>query len=205
MIAGVDEAGRGPLVGSVVAAAVILPEGMSIESPGVLAKVKDSKKMSEPSREQAELVIKEVAIAYGVGCASAREIDELNILNATFLAMQRAVDAMLAGPSCGLPYAAINLKVDGNRLSSWMKGIGFMSTEAIVKGDSKLLSISAASVLAKVERDRQMVALDSQYPHYGFLKHKGYGTAQHIEAIKLYGPCPEHRMTFAPLKGFYPA
>lgn len=203
MIVGVDEAGRGPLVGSVVAAAVWLPEHMTYENPGPLGKVKDSKKMTESVRIQMESVIKAESIAFGVGCATAAEIDQLNILNATFLAMQRAIEKMVQSSGQVIPIELIELKVDGNRLSTWMKQAGFRSLEAIVKGDSKLLAISAASVLAKVERDRQMENLDKLFPQYGFLKHKGYGTAQHMQAIQEYGACSEHRMTFAPLKTMF--
>lgn len=200
MLIGVDEAGRGPLVGSVVAAAVMLPGQISLESPGILSKVRDSKKMTEAAREESEMLIKNVALAYAVGCASAQEIDELNILNATFLAMRRAIESLMSSLDIRPSFEELALNVDGNRLSTWMKQAGFLRVDAVVKGDSKVLSISAASVLAKVERDRQMRLLDKQYPMYGFLKHKGYGTEQHIAAIKEHGPCPEHRMTFAPLK-----
>ncbi len=177
VIAGIDEAGRGPLAGDVFAGAVILPKGLIIEG------INDSKKLSEKKRELLFDVITSNAISWGVGRASAEEIDEYNILNATYLAMKRAVDALSVKPEF--------LLVDGNRF--YKSEIPF---ECVVKGDSKSISISAASILAKVSRDREIVALSEKYPEYNFAKHKGYGTAEHIKALKEYGPCEIHRKTF---------
>ena len=176
-VCGIDEAGRGPLAGPVVAAAVILAPGT--EFPGV----NDSKKLTEKKREALFDYIKENALAYGIGRASEQEIDEINILQATFLAMRRAVEA--------LPVSADYALVDGNRI----QGLD-IPAECVIGGDGKVLSIAAASILAKVTRDRLMRELDAQYPQYGFAKNKGYGTAQHIAALKEYGPCPAHRRSF---------
>lgn len=177
MICGVDEAGRGPLAGPVYAAAVILPDGL--EDMGI----NDSKKMSEKKREQLFDVIVENATAYGIGFAGEKEIDEINILNATFLAMKRAVDAMGVKPDLVL--------VDGNR----MPGTGYEEV-TIVKGDAKSISIAAASILAKVSRDRYMRQLAEKYPEYEFDRHKGYGTKLHYEKIEQYGILPDHRRSF---------
>ena len=174
---GVDEAGRGPLAGPVVAAAVILAPGT--EFPGV----NDSKKLTEKKREALFDYIKENALAYGIGRASEQEIDEINILQATFLAMRRAVEA--------LPVSADYALVDGNRI----QGLD-IPAECVIGGDGKVLSIAAASILAKVTRDREMRALAAQYPEYGFEKHKGYGTKAHYLAIAEHGICPIHRRTF---------
>ncbi len=176
-VCGIDEAGRGPLAGPVVAAAVILPAG--IQLPGVT----DSKKITEKKRETLFDFVKENALAWGVGEASEKEIDEVNILNATFLAMRRAVDALQTPADFAL--------VDGNRIS----GLDIPS-ECVVGGDGKVLSIAAASILAKVTRDRYMREMAQQYPQYGFEKHKGYGTKAHYTAIAQYGICPLHRRTF---------
>ncbi|MCD8356550.1 MAG: ribonuclease HII [Clostridia bacterium] len=176
-VCGIDEAGRGPLAGPVVAAAVILPEG--IQLPGV----DDSKKITEKKREILFDFVKENALAYGIGEANEKEIDEINILQATFLAMRRAVEA--------LQFPADYALVDGNRI----QGLSIPS-ETVIGGDGKVLSIAAASILAKVTRDRYMREMAMQYPEYGFEKHKGYGTKAHYAAIEQYGICPLHRKTF---------
>ena len=177
-VCGVDEAGRGPLMGPVCAAAVILPEDVVLEG------VNDSKKLSEKKREALFDVIKEKAIAYSVAFASVEEIEEVNILNATYLAMNRAIE--------GLKLPADYALIDGNRVPKGIK----IPCETIVKGDAKSLSIAAASILAKVSRDRLVLEYDKEYPEYKFALHKGYGTAAHIEAIKKYGPCKYHRPSF---------
>ncbi len=177
-VCGVDEAGRGPLMGPVCAAAVILPEGIQIEG------VNDSKKLSEKKREALFEVIKEKAVAYSIAFASVEEIEEVNILNATYLAMNRAIH--------GLQIPADYALIDGNRLPKDIK----IDAETVVKGDAKSLSIAAASILAKVSRDRLILEYDKELPEYGFAAHKGYGTAAHIEAIKKYGPCKYHRPSF---------
>ena len=177
VICGVDEAGRGPLAGPVYAAAVILPDGL--EELGI----NDSKKMSEKKREQLFDIVTENAIAYGVGFATEKEIDEINILNATYLAMKRAVEAMGVKPDMVL--------VDGNR----KPGTGYEEV-TIVKGDAKSISIAAASILAKVSRDRYMRELAEKYPEYEFERHKGYGTKLHYEKIEQYGIRPDHRRSF---------
>ena len=181
-ICGIDEAGRGPLAGPVCAAAVILPPQLQI--PGL----NDSKKLSDKRRRELMPVIKEQAIAYGIGMASHEEIDRINILQATFLAMERAL-AQLEGKA---NFALI----DGNREKDF--GLPVMT---VVKGDSRSANIAAASILAKVTRDDLMEALAEEYPQYGFEIHKGYGTKAHYEALRTYGPSPIHRMTF--LKKFY--
>lgn len=176
-VCGVDEAGRGPLAGPVCAAAVILPRGLVI--PGL----NDSKKLTERRREALYDVITAQALAYGVAFASEREIDELNILQATYLAMNRAIAAMGTAPALAL--------IDGNRNG----GIAVPS-RCVVGGDGKCAAIAAASVLAKVTRDRYMLELDARYPGYGFAKHKGYGTAAHYAALREKGPSEVHRRTF---------
>lgn len=179
IVAGCDEVGRGPLAGDVVAAAVILgdyiPEGLA-----------DSKKLSEKKRERLFPEIQNHAVAFGVGRASVSEIDELNILNASLLAMKRAVDALSIRPD--------HVLVDGNKLPTWD-----YSAEAVVGGDGTIPAISAASILAKVTRDQELKALDEEYPEYGFAKHKGYPTAQHMAAIKAHGVLPIHRRSFGPI------
>jgi len=180
LIAGVDEAGRGPLVGPVVAAAVILDPRHPI------AGLADSKTLSPAKRERLFHEIRAKALCCSVAEASAQEIDALNILQATLLAMQRAVAGLRLPPKLVL--------VDGNRLP-----VLPMRADAIVKGDSKVAAISAASIVAKVHRDQLCVALDALYPVYGFSKHKGYGTAEHLAALALHGPCPEHRISFRPV------
>lgn len=182
LVAGLDEAGRGPLFGSVYAAAVILPDGYL--PPGL----DDSKKLSEKKREQLYDVIVENAVAYGIGVCTAQEIDEINILNAALLAMRRAVENMAVKPDF--------LLVDGNVLRGFEQ-----SARAVVGGDRKIPSIAAASILAKVSRDRYCLEMDEKYPMYGLKKHKGYPTKQHYEAILKYGPTPHHRASF--LKKLY--
>jgi ribonuclease HII len=181
LIAGVDEAGRGPLVGVVVAAAVILDPSRPIHG------LRDSKKLSEKRREQLFPEITDKALAWAIASASAAEIDQINILQASLLAMKRAVEALAIQPEIAL--------VDGNKCPRLVCRV-----EAIVKGDSKVEAISAASILAKVERDRQMQALHELYPQYGFNQHKGYPTAAHMALLKQYGPCPEHRRSFGPVR-----
>ncbi|MEQ1310535.1 ribonuclease HII [Acinetobacter sp. XH1639] len=181
-VAGVDEAGRGPLVGSVVAAAVILDPNNPIDG------LNDSKKLTEKKREKLFLEIQEKALAWSIAEASHSEIDEINILQATFLAMRRAVDTLNIQPE--------KVIVDGNQIP---KGIEILC-EAIVGGDASHAEISAASILAKVTRDRQMHELDQQYPNYGFAKHKGYPTKAHFEAIAAYGVIDQHRRSYAPVK-----
>ena len=177
VICGVDEAGRGPLAGPVFAAAVILPDGL--EDIGL----NDSKKLSEKKRDQLFDLIKEKAVAYSIASADQNEIDDLNILNATFLAMKRAVEGLSVKPDLAL--------IDGNRKPN--TGVEEIT---IVKGDAKSISIAAASILAKVSRDRYMLELDKQYPEYEFAKHKGYPTALHYEKIKAHGISPVHRLSF---------
>ncbi len=176
-VCGVDEAGRGPLAGPVCAAAVILPKGMIIEG------VNDSKKLSEKKREALFDVVKESSVAYNIAFATVEEIEEYNILNATMLAMKRAVE--------GLSVSADFAYIDGNRIPSLD-----IPAEYIVKGDARCMSVAAASILAKVARDRLMLAFSEEYPQYSFEKHKGYGTKVHIDAIKEFGPCPIHRPSF---------
>ena len=182
VVCGVDEAGRGPLAGPVCAAAVILPPNVNI--PGL----NDSKKLSDKKRRELMPVIKEQAIAYGIGFASEKEIDEINILQATYLAMQRAIDQLAVKPDLAL--------VDGNRAGDFG-----LPVKTVVKGDSLSASIAAASVLAKVTRDDLMLELAEKYPEYGFEIHKGYGTKAHYAALTKHGPSQVHRMTF--LKKFY--
>jgi ribonuclease HII len=185
-VCGVDEAGRGPLVGNVVAAAVVLP-------PEGLDGLRDSKKLSAKRREVLYNLICEKALAYGVGIATPAEIDELNILQATFLAMRRAIESVTVTLS---PLAVL---VDGNRLPD-LSGLPVVSASAIVKGDDKEPAISAASILAKVTRDRQMAALHHQFPQYNFAKHQGYPTPEHLAALREFGACPAHRATFGPVR-----
>ena len=177
LICGVDEAGRGPLAGPVYAAAVILPRDAVIEG------LNDSKKLTEKKRDALFDVITERALTYGIASASVEEIEKLNILNATFLAMNRAVAKLDPAPELAL--------IDGNRNT----GIA-MPSRCIVKGDSRCADIAAASILAKVSRDRYMLNLAEKYPQYHFEQHKGYGTKLHYEALREYGPSPEHRLSF---------
>jgi len=181
LVAGVDEVGRGPLAGDVVAAAVILPAGLSL--PGLT----DSKKLSEKRRDRLDEMIREHALAWSIARASPSEIDHLNILQASLLAMRRAVDSLAVRPT--------RVLVDGNRLPDWS-----YPGEAIVGGDGCVAQISAASVLAKVCRDREMMALEAQYPGYGFARHKGYPTREHLDALARLGPTPVHRQSFAPVR-----
>lgn len=182
LICGIDEAGRGPLAGPVCAAAVILPEHAEI--PGL----NDSKKLSDKKRRELMPLIKEQALAYGIAFASEAEIDEINILQATFLAMKRALELLNIQPDLVL--------VDGNRDPN----LG-LTTETVVHGDSLSANIAAASVLAKVTRDDLMIELAEKYPQYGFEVHKGYGTKVHYQALEQFGPCEIHRQSF--LKKFY--
>ncbi len=180
LVAGVDEAGRGPLAGSVVAAAVILPN--EFELPGLT----DSKKLTESRREVLESQIKSVALSWSVAEASCEEIDQINILQATLLAMRRAVDGLSVVPQ--------RVLVDGNRAPQLTQPV-----ECIVKGDLTEACISAASILAKQNRDRQMYELDQRYPQYGFARHKGYPTRAHRDALIEFGACPQHRRSFRPV------
>ncbi len=182
LIAGVDEVGRGPLVGDVVTAAVILDPRNPIEG------LRDSKKLSEKRRAALYHEIRDKALAWCVARASVAEIDQLNILHATMLAMQRAV--------AGLPVTPTLVRVDGNRCPDF----GGLAAEALVKGDDKEPAISAASILAKVTRDEEMKALDQRYPQYGFAAHKGYPTAVHLAALAEHGALPEHRTSFKPVR-----
>ena len=176
-VCGCDEAGRGPLCGPVVAAAVILPPDVVIEG------LNDSKKLTEKKREQLFDVIKKTAIAYAIAEASPAEIDEINILNASMLAMRRAVEKLQVKADFAL--------IDGNCSRGFE-----IPTETVVKGDAKSYSIAAASILAKVTRDRGCVELDREYPVYGIAKHKGYPTKEHMDAVRKYGPSPIHRRSF---------
>jgi len=180
MICGVDEAGRGPLVGAVFAAAVILDPARPIQG------LADSKKLSEKRREALEIEIKEHALAWAIASASAEEIDRLNILQATMLAMQRAVAGLTLQPTRAL--------IDGNRCPKLP-----MAAQAIVKGDATVPEISAASILAKTARDAEMRLLHARFPQYGFAQHKGYPTPVHLEALQAHGICPEHRRSFGPV------
>ncbi len=177
-VCGVDEAGRGPLAGPVCAAAVILPENCEIEG------LNDSKKLSEKKREALYDVIKEKALSYSIAFASVEEIEEFNILEATFIAMNRAIDSL----DTKADYALI----DGNRVPKGIK----IPCETVIKGDAKSASIAAASILAKVTRDRLLLEYDKQYPEYNFKKHKGYGTKEHTDLILKYGVSPIHRPSF---------
>ncbi len=180
LLAGVDEAGRGPLAGPVFAAAVILNDLKPIKG------LADSKTLTAKKRDKLYDEIREKALCCSVAQASTEEVDALNILQATMLAMQRAVEGLRLKPA--------KVLVDGNRIPK----LGVLA-EAIVKGDSKVPAISAASILAKVSRDRWCSDLHAQFPHYGFDQHKGYGTAQHMAALNKFGPCPEHRSSFSPV------
>ncbi|WP_339858212.1 ribonuclease HII [Pseudohongiella acticola] len=180
LIAGVDEAGRGPLAGAVVAAAVILPA--HYELPGL----NDSKKLSEARRERLFELIQAQAVSFAIVAVAATEIDRINILQASLQAMKEAVTALATQPDF--------VYVDGNRCPRWD-----YRSEALVQGDSRLDCIAAASILAKVSRDRAMVDMELQYPGYGFARHKGYPTSAHMSALQSLGPCPEHRRSFAPV------
>lgn len=182
LICGVDEAGRGPLAGAVFAAAVILDPVHPIDG------LADSKVLSPKRREELALLIKQYALAWCIASASVDEIDRLNILQATMLAMSRAVDGLALSPT--------RVLIDGNRVPRQLT----LPAEAIVKGDSKVAEISAASILAKTARDAELVALDAQYPDYGFARHKGYPTAEHLLALEQHGVLSVHRKTFGPVK-----
>ena len=188
-IAGIDEAGRGPLAGSVVASALILPQAfLQGKLPSAWDGLNDSKKLSPKKREYFFALLTEHPDCHiGIGEADAHEIDTINILQATYCAMRRAVE--------NLPSTPDFLLVDGRPVPLLPK-----PSQNIIKGDSKSLSIAAASVIAKVSRDRDIHEADKLYPQYGFAKHKGYGTQQHLEALKAHGPCPIHRLTFRPVK-----
>lgn len=181
LVAGVDEVGRGPLAGPVVAAAVILDPQRPIEG------LMDSKKLSEKKREQLSAIIRQQALAWSIGRAEVEEIDRINILQASLLAMKRAVEGLATKPEMAL--------VDGNKLPDLD-----CPAEAIVKGDSKVPVISAASIIAKVARDNEMLELDKQYPGYGLAKHKGYPTKVHIQALEELGVSPIHRVSYKPVK-----
>jgi len=180
-LAGVDEVGRGPLAGDVVAAAVILDPKSPIDG------LDDSKKLSEKKRDYLFEIIKEKALSYAINRASVAEIDDINILHASMLAMKRSVEALSVQPE--------HVLVDGNRLPRWR-----YSAEAVVKGDSRVQAIAAASILAKVTRDREMIAMDEKFPGYGFAGHKGYPTKVHMAALEQIGPCEIHRVTFGPVR-----
>ncbi len=180
-VCGVDEAGRGPLAGPVFAAAVILDPARPITG------LRDSKKLSEARRDVLAEIIRRDALAWSVAYCSAAEIDELNILNATLLAMRRAIEGLAVQPTLAL--------IDGNRCPP-----GTVRSEAIVKGDDKVAEISAASILAKTARDAVLQALHQQYPDYAFDRHKGYPTALHLERLRLHGATPEHRRSYAPVR-----
>lgn len=181
LVAGVDEAGRGPLAGDVYASAVILDPGRVIEG------LTDSKKLTERKRDELAMMIRERAMAWAIGSASVEEIDQMNILQATMLAMQRAVS--------GLGQVPDEVLIDGNRTPKLN-----VPTRTIVKGDLTEPAISAASILAKTARDAALLELHEQYPLYGFDQHKGYGTALHLERLRQHGPCPAHRRSFAPVR-----
>jgi ribonuclease HII len=191
LIAGVDEAGRGPLAGPVVAAAVSLRADF-LADPIKLEKLKavnDSKKLTAKKREELFEIIKAECFEFGVGICDHETIDRINILQATFLAMKMAVGQLKSKPDYAL--------IDGK----FIIPNSSLAQEAVIDGDAKVFSIAAASIIAKVTRDRIMDELDKKYPNYGFAKHAGYGTKMHMEAIKQFGPCPIHRQTFEPLKG----
>lgn len=181
LLAGTDEAGRGPLAGDVVAAAVILDPAKPIDG------LADSKKLSEKKREYLFAVIQERALSFAIARSSVEEIDQLNILHASMLAMKRAVEA--------LPIQPEFVAVDGNRLPVWM-----YQAQAVVKGDDKVPAIAAASILAKVTRDRDLYQLEQQYPGYGFARHKGYPSKQHMAALQTLGVTPAHRRSYGPVK-----
>lgn len=184
LVAGVDEAGRGPLAGPVVAAAVILPRNLEVEG------LRDSKALSEKRREELFKIIQKKAVAVGVGQESEKEIDRSNILRATLRAMRKAVLALQKGPEY--------IFIDGRNIVPKID----ISQRAIINGDKTVLSIAAASIVAKVSRDRIMRQYHLEYPRYGFNHHKGYGTKLHFEMIKKYGPCPIHRLSFGSLENF---
>lgn len=179
-VAGTDEVGRGPLAGDVVAAAVILDPAVPIEG------LNDSKKLTESQRQILSRTIRQNSLAWAVGRASVAEIDRINILQASLLAMSRAVAALQLVPEF--------VYVDGNHCPKWS-----YQSQAVVKGDSRVAAIAAASIIAKTTRDKEMLELDSHYPNYGFASHKGYPTKAHLQALKVHGPCEIHRRSFAPV------
>lgn len=189
LICGVDEAGRGPLAGAVYAAAVILSPHRSIQG------LADSKKLSEKKRDLLAIEIKQHAMAWAIASCSVEEIDTINILQASLLAMKRAIEAMQAQFHSQLGSAKILVQVDGNKCPKIS-----LPCEAIVKGDSKVQAISAASILAKTARDAELYALDKQYPLYGFAQHKGYPTALHVTLLQQHGVSPVHRRSYAPVR-----
>ena len=189
LICGVDEAGRGPLAGAVYAAAVILNPERTISG------LADSKKLSEKKRDLLSIEIKQHALAWAIASSSVEEIDDINILQASLLAMKRAIELLQQQFNSALYSAEIFVQVDGNKCPKID-----LSCEAIVQGDSKVQAISAASILAKVARDHELYALDKEYPNYGFAKHKGYPTAFHLEMLALHGVSPIHRLSYAPVK-----
>lgn len=183
-VGGVDEAGRGPLAGPVVAAVVVLSPGQTIGG------VRDSKQLSAARRETLAMQIKEQAVGWSLGQAAVEEIDKLNILQATMLAMRRAIE--------GLGFSPERLQFDGDRAPALRDYFGV--AETIVGGDQICIAISAASILAKVDRDRTMISLDRDFPDYGFARHKGYATSEHRLALQRFGPCPAHRRSFRPVR-----
>ena len=185
ILIGIDEAGRGPLAGPVVACACYVPPSLTI----YFSDVNDSKKITAKKREEVLARMRHLGVLYGVGFASTREIDRLNILQATFLAMRRA-----CAKFTGIPFPLV--LVDGPHP---VKGLNLRQI-AVVDGDAKSLNIAAASIVAKVARDKYMETVDKLYPQYGFAAHKGYGTATHLEALRKYGPCPQHRRSFGPVR-----
>ncbi len=189
IICGVDEAGRGPLAGAVYAAAVILHPDNTIEG------LADSKKLTEKKRDALAIEIKQHALAWAIASSSVEEIDDINILQASLLAMKRAIESMQKEFSNVLTVTKILVQVDGNKCPTIS-----LPCEAIVKGDSKVQAISAASILAKTARDAELYALDKQYPAYGFAQHKGYPTKAHIALLQQYGVSPIHRRSYAPVK-----
>jgi ribonuclease HII len=186
-VAGVDEAGRGPLAGPVVAACVLIDNNFKIDC-NELKLIADSKKLSAKNREKLFKIIKEKALAVEIGVVNNKEIDRINILQASFLAMRKAIDSLIKKPNYIL--------VDGHFKIPQIN----INQSAIIKGDLHVFSIAAASIIAKVSRDWLMGQYDKKYPIYNFLKHKGYGTKEHLKKIKEYGPCPIHRLSFAPFK-----
>ncbi len=189
LICGVDEAGCGPLAGSVYAAAVILDVNNPIEG------LSDSKTLTEKKRDFLSTEIKQKALAWGIASSTCREIDEINILQARLLAMKRAIEAMQVKFNI-TPHL---VQVDGNKCPKIS-----LPCEAVVKGDSKVQAISAASILAKVARDAELYELDKQYPQYGFAQHKGYPAPKHLLALQAHGICPQHRLSYAPVKNLFP-
>jgi ribonuclease HII len=189
LICGVDEAGRGPLAGSVYAAAVIL------DANNPIIGLADSKKLSEKKRDMLSAEIKQKALAWAIASCTCQEIDDINILQASLLAMKRAVENMQRNFNITPDMGEILVQVDGNKCPKIS-----LPCEAIVKGDSKVQAISAASILAKVARDAELYELDKIYPQYGFAKHKGYPTAAHLLALQVHGICPQHRLSYAPVK-----